>query len=206
VGHISGPLNFPPRERCSWANRFDDSRRQFRTLYCSREKVTALRETLADFRPNTKALAEFSTLAATQSGDPVFPRPRVPVGWRRKRLLAPALVEYIAGGDLVDLNDLRVRADLERIHAGLLHRHGMDHLDISQIRSRDRDVTQEVARALFDAGAAGVAYGSNLDDLPCYALFEDRARLIPDGDPELLDPAHAGFMRICLEFGLASST
>ena len=206
VGHISDPLNFPPRERCSWANRFDDSRRQFRTLYCSREKATALRETLADFRPNTKALAEFRDLAATDSGDSVFPRPRVPIGWRRKRLLAPALVEYIAGGDLVDLNDLRVRADLERIHAGLLHRHGMDHLDISQIRSRDRDVTQEVARALFDLGAAGVAYGSNLDDLPCYALFEDRARLIPDGDPELLDPAHAEFMRICLEFGLASST
>ena len=204
VGHISGPLDFPPRERCSWANRFDDSRRRFRTLYCSQERTTALRETLADFRPNTKALAEFRALATTPGDDPVFPPTRVPVGWRRKRLLAPAQVEYIAGGDLVDLNDPKVRTDLERTHAGLLHRHGMEHLDISQIRSRDRDVTQALARALFDLGAAGVAYGSNLDDLPCYALFEDRARLIPDGDPEVLNPAHSDFMRICLEFGLAS--
>jgi hypothetical protein len=206
VGHISGPLNLPPRERCSWANRFDDSGRRFRTLYCSRERVTALRETLADFRPNTKALAEFRALAATSGDDPDFPPSRVPVGWRRMRLLAPAQVEYIAGGDLVDLNDPKVRTNLERTHAALLHRHGMEHLDISQIRSRDRDVTQALARALFDLGAAGVAYGSNLDDLPCYALFEDRASLIPDGDPEILDPAHSEFMRICREFGLASPT
>jgi RES domain len=95
---------------------------------------------------------------------------------------------------------------LEWMHANLLLRHGMDHLDVSQIRSRDRDVTQVLARALFDLGAAGVAYGSNLDDLPCYALFEDRARLIPDGEPEILNPAHSEFMRICLEFGLASPT
>lgn len=206
VGHISGPPNFPLRERCSWANRFDDAPRRFRTLYCSRERATALRETLADFRPNTKALAEFRALAAASGGDQSFPPPQVPIGWRRKRLLAPARVEFVASGDLVDLNDPRVRADLERTHAGLLHRHGMDHLDISQIRSRDRDVTQELARALFDLGAAGVAYGSNLDDLPCYALFEDRARLISDGDPELIHLSLPEFMRICLEFGLAAPT
>ncbi len=80
----------------------------------------------------------------------------------------------------------------------------MDHLDISQIRSRDRRVTQELASTLFDRGAAGVVYGSNLDDLPCYALFESRAFLISDGDPELLTPALPDFVRICLEFGLES--
>jgi hypothetical protein len=129
----------------------------------------------------------------------------VPPGWRRKRCLAPARVEYLAGGELIDLNDSRVRAELEREHAALLHRHGMDHLDISQIRSRDREVSQELAGALFDLGAAGVAYGSNLDDLPCYALFENRAHLVRDGDPEFLNSSLAEFVRICLEFGLASS-
>jgi hypothetical protein len=202
LGHISGPLEFPPRDRCSWANRFDDSRRRFRTLYCSRERATALRETLADFRLNTKAVAEFRALASTLGGDPDLPRARVPAGWRTKRLLAPARIEYLAGGELIDLNDPRVRAELERQHASLLHRHGMDHLDISQIRSRDRRVTQELAFSLFDRGAVGVAYGSNLDDLPCYALFESRALLVADGDPELLTPALPDFVRICLEFGL----
>ena len=39
------------------------------------------------------------------------------------------------------------------------------------------------ARALHDAGFAGVAFGSNETDRRCYALFDDRARYVPAGDP-----------------------
>ena len=56
VGHISDPIGFIPRERCSWNHRFDDSKRRFRTLYCAIRPETALREVLADLRRNSDEL------------------------------------------------------------------------------------------------------------------------------------------------------
>ena len=50
------------------------------------------------------------------------------------------------------------------------------------MRSRDRIVTQAMSRALYERRYAGVRFGSNLDDRPCYALFERRAELKADGD------------------------
>jgi len=199
VGLISGPLEFPPWNRCSWANRFDDPARRFRTLYCARERRTALRETLADFRPNTKVLAELRRLRL--DSDELRPAP-VPLDWRDKRLLAPARIHF-RSGELVDLDDSSVRGELEREHADLLERHAMDHLDIAQIRSRDREVTQRIARALYDRGAAGIAFGSNLNDLPCFALFEARCQLNPDGEPEPLTASFPDLLAVCQEFGLA---
>jgi hypothetical protein len=199
VGHISGPLELPPWDHCSWANRFDDLDRQFRTLYCARARRTALRETLADFRPNTKALAELRLVLAGGEEPPLAEVPRV---WRNRRRLAPARMRFLSG-ELVGLDDPVVRAELEREHADLLALHGMDHLDISQIRSRDRAVTQRIAQSLFNRGAAGIAFGSNLDDLRCYALFEARCQLIPDGEPEVLTASHPDLLAVCKEFGLA---
>ena len=81
----------------------------------------------------------------------------------------------------------------------------MDHLDISQVRSRDRIVTQAMSRALYERRYAGVRFGSNLDDRPCYALFEGRAELRRDGDPlELapdLEPLAAGLRRVRAPYG-----
>jgi len=57
------------------------------------------------------------------------------------------------------------------------------------------------------AGCGGWATspaGSSRDDLPCYALFEERSSLIPDGEPEALDFSLADFGRVCREFGLAT--
>jgi hypothetical protein len=80
----------------------------------------------------------------------------------------------------------------------------MDHLDIAQIRSKDRPVTQAVTRFLAGQGAAGIAYGSNLDDRRCAALFEGRARLsrVPGSRPEPLTPAHPDLVAVCEELGL----
>lgn len=58
----------------------------------------------------------------------------------------------------------------------------MEHLDISEVRSRDRIVTQTLGRFVFERDAAGVLYRSNLDDLPRVALFEQRAALTADGE------------------------
>lgn len=78
----------------------------------------------------------------------------------------------------------------------------MDHLDISQIRSKARAVTQAITRYILSLGGAGILYGSNLDDRPCAALFEDRALLLPNGAPEALTSDHPDLNRVCHEYGL----
>jgi hypothetical protein len=157
---MGGPLEFPPWEWCSWSNRFDDPDRRYRVLYCAEQRSTALRETLADFRPDTQAIAEFQSLFGE------MPARRVPEAWLRKHVLAPGRVTTLQGS-FVDLDSPGVRSRLERQHAGLLHQHGMKHLDISEIRSKNRVVTQAVSRSLYSEGAAGIVFRSNLDNLPC---------------------------------------
>jgi hypothetical protein len=117
-------------------------------------------------------------------------------------VLAPATLEL--DGPLTDVDDPATRTALERAHAALLAEHGMDHLDISEVRSRTRVVTQRIGRALYEDGAAGVRFGSNLDDRPCFAVFEARGRLVavPDEPPLLLTADLPVLVQVCDEYGL----
>lgn len=119
----------------------------------------------------------------------------------RERVLAPATLA-LAGGALVDVDEPVVRAGLEREHAAMLAEHGLRHLDLSEIRSRTRVVTQRIARALYERGAAAIAFGSNLDDRPCYAVFEARGHLVAAGDPVALAADLRDLVTVCAEYGL----
>jgi hypothetical protein len=185
-------------EFCGWQNRFDDCERIYRTVYCAQERLTCVREVLADFRPNTKALADFQN--AFGSVPPYLVAGEVPWGFRRKRVLAPAAIETT--GPLVDLDNVPVRQDLERRLFDLLYRHGMDHLDIGNVRSNDREVTQTISRSLYDDGAAGIRFRSRLDDRPCSVLFEGRARLVSAGEPEPLTDPIPELLQVCDEYSL----
>jgi len=198
VGHVSAPLDFPPREVLSWKNRFDDPDKVFRTLYCSERRQTALREVLADFRPNAKARAEYRELFGEE-----LPPPRIKEVWLRERVLARGEIRVLQN-ELANIDDPALRHQFEQLHADLLARHGMDHLDVAQIRGKDRPVTQTVTRFAADRGAAGIVYGSNLDDLPCAALFEGRSLLVPvpGPDPEPLTASHPDLVAVCNELGL----
>jgi hypothetical protein len=192
-------LGFPPWELLSWKNRFDHPDKVFRTLYCAEQRATAFREVLADFRPNAKARAEYRVLFGE---DP--PKPRVTSAWWGTKVLAQGTLET-AQGDLAYIDDLLLRQQFARLHADLLARHGMNHLDVAQIRSKDRPITQEVTRFVADHGAAGIVYGSNLDNQPCAALFEGRSFLaqVPGTSPEPLTVSHPDLVATCGEFGLA---
>ena len=63
-------------------------------------------------------------------------------------------------------------------------------------------VTQTISRALFEEGAAGVRFRSNLDDQPCAALFEGRARLEPRGKAVPLRADVEELLQVCAEYGL----
>jgi hypothetical protein len=78
----------------------------------------------------------------------------------------------------------------------------MDHLDIGDVRSTVRRVTQAVAGSLFDDGAAGLFFRSRLDDQLCIALFEGRADLAPAGVPLPLTEPLPALLQVCSEFNL----
>ena len=59
VGYYASPCEFTPLHLCGWNHRYDDPKREYRTIYAADEKTTCLREVLADLRQNKKALADF---------------------------------------------------------------------------------------------------------------------------------------------------
>lgn len=130
MGFAADPLAFTPREHCSWTHRFDDPERQYRTLYCAEHRITCLRETLATFRQNARVVAEYRALFGELPDAGAVPRE-----WLERHALAPGRIE-IRDGELASVDDPALRHRFEREHVGLLVAHGMEHLDVSEVRSR----------------------------------------------------------------------
>jgi hypothetical protein len=156
---------------------------------------------LADLRADTTMLAELAELFGPDAALSAAAG-TVPAAFRRERVLAPA--ELVLDGELVDVDDPATRAELEREHAAMLAEHGMAHLDVAEIRSRTRVVTQHIGRTLYERGAAAIRFGSNLDDRPCYAVFEARGRLAPRGDEPVVELTAdlPELVAVCDEYGL----
>jgi hypothetical protein len=156
---------------------------------------------LADLRPDTTMLAELHELFGPDAGLDAAAG-TVPAEYRRERVLAPA--DLVVDGELVDVDAPKVRTRLEREHAALLAEHGMAHLNVSEIRSRRRAVTQRIGRTLYERGVAAIRFGSNLDDQPCYAVFEARGRLESRGaqPPRDLTEDLPELVAVCDELGL----
>jgi hypothetical protein len=160
-----------------------------------------LREVLDPFHPDLEILQALKDL----NGGIVPAAGRVGWKWREKNVLAPAYLE-VSFGELVRLDDLAVRSQLELDYVDFLVEHKVKRLDNSTLRSKERRVvTQKLAEALFDRGAAGIVYRSNMDDHLCVALFEGRARLASAGDPQALNEPARELGRVCKELGLTLS-
>lgn len=186
VGYHLDPTAFTPRDLYAYNHRFDDAQRRFRTLYLAEQPETALREVLADFRPNLAArqrhLERFGPDAAAD-----FAPESVTAAWRRQHVLIAGDLEL--DGPLVDLMDVTVRQEIERRHVSLLVAHGLEHLDLHEVTTKRRAVTQTIAADLYDGGAAAVRFPSRLDGLGCVALFEGRGGVHAAGEPVVLtDP------------------
>lgn len=194
-------MGFKPLARCSWDHRFDDPRREFRTAYGSFEPLTAIRETLQALRADVKMLAEFQAVFGRGNAGPPVPRRAVSLAWRRQHALVLAKIE--AAGPVIDLEGLELRRELEAELAPDLAALGVSHLDLSELRGRDRPVTQLLARHLFTThGAAGVSYRSHLDSGRCVALFEGRTRLAAAAESIPLTEPLRELHQVCAEFGV----
>lgn len=153
VGHHADPVGFAPRELYEFGHRFDDVHGRFRTLYCAELPETCLREVLADFRPNLAALRRHVERYGPGAREDFASEP-VTTQWRTQHVLAP--VRLVLHGPLVDLTDIPVRQEIEDRHRELLLAHGLRHLDLHEITTSRRAVTQTIAADLFDCGAAAV--------------------------------------------------
>lgn len=82
----------------------------------------------------------------------------------------------------------------------------MEHLDISEKRSKTRAVTQAISRDLYEQGAAGLLFKSAIDDERCVVLFEDRGSLEDAGEAWIsLDGEVEELRLVCDEFRLILS-
>lgn len=178
VGYHGDPLGFVPSEICEWSHRFDDLHRRFRTIYVAELAETCLREVLADFRPNLSAIRRFQEEMGAEAAHELASQP-ITAAWRREHVLAP--VRLHLDGGICDLTDVLQRQKIEERHVDLLIKHEMRHLDLHEITTSRRVVTQTVAAAIYDGGAAAIRFPSCLDGNPCLAIFEGR------GEPELAD-------------------
>jgi hypothetical protein len=187
VGYHSDPVGFTPREIYAFNHRFDDSRRRFRTLYCAELPETCLREVLADFRPNLAAMRRHVERYGPAAAEDFAPAP-VTAQWRRQHVLVSVAVRL--DGPLIDLTDVPTRQSIENRHVDLLVEHGLLHLDLHEITTHRRVVTQTIAADLFDRGVGAVRFPSRLDGTACIAVFEGRGSARLAGGPiALTDPA-----------------
>lgn len=194
VGYHDDPLGFVPSEICEWSHRFDDLRHRFRTVYVAELAETCLREVLADFRPKLSAIRRFQQEMGVEAAQELAAQP-VTAAWRREHVLAP--VRLRLGGPICDLTDVPRRQRIEERHADLLLEHDMRHLDLHEITTSRRVVTQAIAGNIYDDGEAAIRFPSCLDGNPCVAVFEGRGELDLAGDVmPLTDPPPTALLKV----------
>jgi RES domain len=200
VGYHASPLEFAPWALYGFSHRFDDIERRFRTLYLAELDLTCLREVLADFRPNLAARQRHIQRYGPEAADDFVTEP-VTAKWRRENVLVSATLEL--DGPVVDLADAGTRHQIELRHEALLVAHELEHLDLHEITTDRRVVTQTIAGDLFDSGAAAVRFPSSLDGNTCVALFEGRGVARSAGDVvALTDPPPGPLVAVTSEWGM----
>lgn len=180
VGYYADPLGFTPLELYQFSHRFDDIHLRFRTLYCADLAETSLREVLADFLPNLGALHRHLERYGPEAAQDFTEKP-VTAQWRIQHVLVPTVLKL--DGPLIDLTDVPTRQEIEDRYVALLFEHHLQHLDLHEITTSRRAITQTIAADLFDRGAGAVRFPSRLDGNACVALFEGRGTASMAGDP-----------------------
>jgi hypothetical protein len=203
LGYHADPCGYVPRELYAWNYRFDDLARRFRSIYVAELAETCLREVLSDLRPKAAAIRRFVDKFGPEAAEDVPAQP-VTESWRQQHVLVRAALAL--AGPIVDLCDADQLYEIEQHRVALLDEHGLDHLDLSAVTSRQRLVTQTIATDLHDRlGAASIRFPSKHDGNPCVAVFEGRGTLEQTDDPVILltDPAPEALLNVCAGWRLA---
>jgi hypothetical protein len=166
-------------------------------LYCCTELEGCYRETLARLRPSLLAagLDENSDYQHMRAG-------YVATSWRDSRRVFTISLEDAA--PFIDVEAQPTLSHLDEVLGARLN----DHLDVSDVRGRDRLLTRAIAEwayaELDEDGVgvySGIRYMSRLGDHECWAVFDGApvAEAVPPASIELSDPDLA---RVAGEFHL----
>ena len=189
-----------PRRGQPRAGRFDDPRGEYRILYAARWQRVALRESLQNFRRDSRELAVLLKTVGLADLDP----PEVEAGWLATRTLAEGVIRCVPGRSLADLESPELRRKVLDELASYLALMGLGHLDIADLRSKLRPVTQAIGRLFYEKGHAGVVFRSNLPPGGiCVALFEGRSWLEASGRSHRLQDRPPALRHVAKELGLA---
>lgn len=218
------PFQFDPRTGrllTFLSSRFDDpgpalgfpQNQWFQTIYAATSPEGAFGELTERRRVRGRAVNADAGSDRDAFLDPKFPdHGTVTRGWRHDRQITQARVRQTAR--FVDISHPRTMSFLLRSAAETLEPvlgHPLDDLDLSDVMSRNRMLTQHLARYFHDLlgeEIAGIRYLSrHSPEWECWALFADRiegklevgeSRSIEADDPDLLAVAR--------HFGLSVET
>jgi hypothetical protein len=178
IGRAPDPLAWPPPGLAAGNNRFDDPAGQFAVFYAAEQRLTCFIETLARYRLALEWVAAVGPTAGGLGGHASPGPARVPADWREKRRLGR--FRLAAGQRGLDLRALETRIALRGALAAELTARSLADFDLGDAVSRDRTVTQTVARWAYEAGFNDIAYTSRFGcDYDCWAIF-DRAHVLRD--------------------------
>lgn len=190
VGRKPDPLAFVPMQHQTWAGRFDDPDRLWRTLYTANDEHGAWVEVLGRFRAHPAAQAALAEIV-DEPGDPApIPAGTVSLTWLATRAIGHAKVMSRVAG-LASADTLRW-LDLRPTLRSMLDNLGVEDLDLSVATGQHRSITQAIAHELrLHADADAIQYPSRYGTpTTCYALFESTGNLPliePTGPPEGVD-------------------
>ena len=166
-------------------------------LYCCTAVEGCYRETLARLRPSPRAAS------LDEDSDNHFMRAGcVPASWRDARRLFTLSPESPA--PFLDVEAPETRSHLDGVLAGMI----TDHLDVSDVRGRDRLLTRAIAEWAYtqvdddgDGVYSGIRYMSRHGDYECWAVFEGTG-VDEAGPPAAIERSDPVLARVAGDFGL----
>lgn len=169
----------PPRalgpDEITVGNRFDSLTGRFGCLYLGTQSKGCMMEVLGRLKPDQQ-LAEL--VGGDWDARGWMRVANVPADWRDRRCRVQVAIDLNAA-PFLDVDDAE---PLQRLDTELRpHAWGVDQLDTSVIRGRDRRVTRLIADWAWafhsedePFGFAGIRYVSRLDStMECWAVFDD---------------------------------
>jgi hypothetical protein len=201
IGRAPDPLAWPPPRKGAGTGRFDDPAGGFRVLYAAEQRIACFVETLAPFRVSLEWLGAVRRVRAGDRGSDEPEGGVIPADWlARRRIAAFALPP---GRQWLDLRALETRVALRGRLASLLATQHQADFDLGDALSRNRPLTQAVARWAYDEGFDGVVYTSRFAcAFDCWAIFDrvgtDRRSVtaIHRDDPDLEEVARLFDLRM----------
>lgn len=198
VGRAASPLNFAELDPLdatmrNAGNRFDVLGGS--VLYAASSPEGAFAETLGRLRPTAKMLA-----LPVEADEHLMAVGSIAADWRERRQLTKLSV--LDPLPFLDADATETHTYLTSELAQTLESHGVDTLNISDVRGRNRLLTRAISQwayAATDAEGAlrfgGIRYTSKIGDWECWAIFGGsivkslQAKAIDRSDPALIEIA-----------------